>query len=68
MAGVAFNMSNLGICHAMGHPLSALFNKAHGQTLATMLPHIMAYNLNECEVRPEATAQLYFCVLAREKS
>eukprot|EP00750_Incisomonas_marina_P018993 INCI3189.2.p1 GENE.INCI3189.2~~INCI3189.2.p1 ORF type:complete len:364 (-),score=51.23 INCI3189.2:1003-2001(-) len=50
MAGVAFNISGLGICHAMGHPLSALFHQAHGQTLATMLPHIMRFNVNDCEV------------------
>jgi alcohol dehydrogenase class IV len=30
---------------AMGHPLSAILGKAHGQTLATLLPHIMAFNM-----------------------
>lgn len=40
MAGIAFGISGLGICHAVGHPLSALLNKAHGQTLSTMLPHV----------------------------
>ena len=38
MAGVAFNISQLGLVHGVGHPLSALLNQAHGQTLATMLP------------------------------
>ena len=42
MAGIAFGIAGLGICHAMGHPLSALLNKAHGQTLSTMLPHMCA--------------------------
>ena len=44
MAGVAFSIAGLGICHAVGHPLSALLGKAHGQTLSTMLPHVMAFN------------------------
>jgi alcohol dehydrogenase len=35
LAGLAFSSSGLGICHAMGHPLSARFGAAHGQTLAT---------------------------------
>ena len=39
---IAFGIAGLGICHAMGHPLSALLNKAHGQTLSTMLPHMCA--------------------------
>jgi alcohol dehydrogenase len=44
LAGIAFTNSGLGICHAMGHPLSARFDAAHGQTLATLLPHIMRFN------------------------
>jgi alcohol dehydrogenase len=49
LAGLAFSSSGLGICHAMGHPLSARFGAAHGQTLATLLPHVMRYNLEVCE-------------------
>jgi len=45
MAGVAFSISGLGLCHAVGHPLSAILHQAHGQTLATMLPHVMEFNL-----------------------
>ena len=45
MAGVAFGIAGLGICHSVGHPLSALLGKAHGQTLSTMLPHVMAFNM-----------------------
>jgi len=48
MAGAAFGQSGLGIVHAMGHPLSALLHQAHGQTLCTMLPHAMRYNLSAC--------------------
>ena len=45
MAGVAFNISSLGLVHGVGHPLSAVLNQAHGQTLATMLPHVMEFNM-----------------------
>lgn len=45
MAAIAFNVSGLGAAHGTGHPLSARLNAAHGQTLATMLPHVMRYNM-----------------------
>lgn len=45
MAAIAFNVSGLGAAHGTGHALSARLNAAHGQTLATMLPHVMDYNL-----------------------
>merc|ERR1712113_749620 len=45
MAGVAFGILSLGIVHAMGHPLSAVYNQAHGQTLATMLAVLMKFNM-----------------------
>jgi len=45
LAGVAFATAGLGMCHALGHPLSAILHQAHGQTLTTMLPHVMAFNL-----------------------
>ncbi len=46
LAGIAFTSSGLGICHAMGHPVSARLDAAHGQTLATLLPHVMRFNLD----------------------
>lgn len=45
MAAAAFLVSGLGSAHGTGHALSARLNAAHGQTLATMLPHVMAYNM-----------------------
>ncbi len=44
LAGISFTSSGLGICHAMGHPLSARLNAAHGQTLSTLLVAIMEFN------------------------
>lgn len=45
MAGDAFGSSGLGICHAMGHPLSARLGTSHGQSLCTLLPAIMRFNM-----------------------
>ena len=51
MAAIAFNMVGLGAAHGTGHPISARFNAAHGQTLATMLPHVMVFNMDACEAK-----------------
>ena len=45
MAAIAFNVAGLGSAHGTGHALSARLSAAHGQTLATMLPHVMTFNL-----------------------
>ena len=45
MAAQAFNVTGLGSAHGTGHAISARLNAAHGQTLATMLPHVMEYNM-----------------------
>jgi len=45
LAGRAFSSGPLlGLVHATGHPISATFGIAHGQTLATMMPHVMRFN------------------------
>lgn len=45
LAGRAFSAGPLlGLVHATGHPISGQLHQAHGQTLATMLPHVMRYN------------------------
>ena len=47
LAGRAFSSGPLlGLVHATGHPISGTFGIAHGQTLATMLPHVMRFNLD----------------------
>lgn len=45
MAAMAFNVAGLGSVHGTGHAISARLNAAHGQTLATMLPHVMEFNM-----------------------
>ena len=44
-AAIAFAVAGLGSVHGTGHAISARLNAAHGQTLATMLPHVMEYNM-----------------------
>ena len=52
LAGRAFSSGPLlGLVHATGHPVSGTFGIAHGQTLATMLPHVMRFNLEVVEDR-----------------
>ncbi len=47
LAGRAFSSGPLlGLVHATGHPVSGTYGVAHGQTLATMLPHVMRFNLD----------------------
>ncbi len=52
LAGRAFSAGPLlGLVHATGHPVSGTFGIAHGQTLATMLPHVMRFNLETVKDR-----------------
>ncbi len=44
MAGLAFNLSNLGLCHAMAHNIGARLHLPHGRTNAILLPHIVRFN------------------------
>lgn len=48
-------VAGLGSAHGTGHAISARLNAAHGQTLATMLPHVMEYNMS---VREEKYAEV----------
>lgn len=57
-AAMAFNVAGLGTAHGTGHALSARLNAAHGQTLATMLPHVMDYNMPAREEKYAHVARL----------
>jgi alcohol dehydrogenase len=59
-AGIAIESSMLGAAHSMANPLTARFGIAHGQAVATALPHVVRYNAEE-----PAAARLY-AALARE--
>lgn len=45
MAAMAFDSAQLGLMHATGHQLTALYGAPHGQTLATVMPHVMEFNI-----------------------
>ncbi|HEY5527591.1 MAG TPA: iron-containing alcohol dehydrogenase [Candidatus Anoxymicrobiaceae bacterium] len=45
MGGTAASNSFIGIVHATGHPLGALFHIQHGAAVAVMLPYAMEMNL-----------------------
>jgi len=46
MAGAAFNINNLGLCHQMAHQLSSYCGLPHGLANAVLLPYTMRFNLS----------------------
>lgn len=44
MAGAAFGNSMVGAVHAIGHALGGVCHIPHGEAMAILLPHVMAYN------------------------
>ena len=58
MAAQAFNVTGLGSAHGTGHAISARLDAAHGQTLATMMPHVMDYNMPIREEKYAKVAQI----------
>jgi alcohol dehydrogenase len=45
LAGVSFSNAMVGIVHAMGHSCGGVAGVPHGDAMAVLLPHGMAYNL-----------------------
>jgi alcohol dehydrogenase len=59
MAGLAFATTGLGLCHAIGHALSARLGTAHGVALAVVLPHVLDFNaVASAEVQLEIAAAM----------
>ncbi len=46
-AGLAIEGSMLGAAHSMANPLTAHFAVAHGQAVATALPHVVRFNAQD---------------------
>lgn len=44
LAGLAFNNTRLGNCHALSHPVSAIYGVPHGVANSILIPHVMEYN------------------------
>ncbi|ALC15852.1 alcohol dehydrogenase, class IV [Desulfuromonas soudanensis] len=45
-AGMAFSNAILGATHAMTHQVDGLIDQHHGETNASILPHVMEFNLD----------------------
>jgi alcohol dehydrogenase class IV len=50
-AGLAFSNAILGATHAMTHQVDGLIDQHHGETNASILPHVMEFNLHTCPDR-----------------
>jgi alcohol dehydrogenase class IV len=51
MAGWAFGNSHVGMAHALGHAMGAIFGIDHGEVVALFLPHVIRYNGEEIAER-----------------
>ena len=51
LAGMAFSNAILGATHAMTHQVDGLIDQHHGETNASILPHVMEFNLEACPER-----------------
>jgi len=51
MAGMAFNLSGLGMAHSMAHTLGGIFHVPHGLACAMFLPASITYNSCLSEVK-----------------
>jgi alcohol dehydrogenase class IV len=51
MAGMAFSNSFVGMAHAIGHSVGAIFGIDHGKAVAIFLPHVIRYNGDEVASR-----------------
>ena len=59
MAGVAMFNTGLGLCHAIGHSLSARWDIAHGVALAMLLPEVLRFSL---PARTQRLAEVAFAL------
>lgn len=50
-AGLAFSNAILGATHAMTHQVDGMIDQHHGETNASILPHVMEFNLPACPDR-----------------
>lgn len=46
IAGIAFGNSMLGLAHAMGHAMGAVFHVPHGRSVGLFLPYVVEFTAN----------------------
>ncbi|HRI58061.1 MAG TPA: iron-containing alcohol dehydrogenase, partial [Anaerolineae bacterium] len=46
IAGIAFGNSMLGLAHAMGHSMGAVFHVPHGRSVGLFLPYVVEFTAN----------------------
>ncbi len=51
MAGISFGNSQVGIAHAMGHSLGAIFHVPHGRSIGLFLPYSIEYSARQAMER-----------------
>ena len=49
LAGLALNAASSGVAHRIAHGIGGRFHAPHGEILAMLLPHILEYNMPDCE-------------------
>lgn len=59
MVGIAMGNSSIGIGHACGHAVGAVYDLPHGITVGIMLPYFIEYNK---AVRKDSYAELLECI------
>lgn len=59
LAGMAFNLANLGLNHGIAHAAGARFHIPHGRLNTILLPQIIKYNANLENDVNNSTAQRY---------
>ncbi|WP_232698531.1 1-propanol dehydrogenase PduQ [Brevibacillus daliensis] len=66
MAGMAFNITSLGLNHGIAHVAGAKFHIPHGRMNAILLPHIIQFNANvepgNVKVEATPTAERYAAI------
>lgn len=59
VAAMSFNLTRLGLSHALALPLGGHFHIPHGEVNAITLPHVMQYNLPAAPEKYAAIAKLF---------
>ncbi|MCL6638916.1 MAG: iron-containing alcohol dehydrogenase [Firmicutes bacterium] len=58
-AALAFSNAILGATHAMTHQVDGLLDSHHGETNASILPHVMEFNLIACPGKYKLIAEAF---------